>query len=110
MLLCSELTPESTNQTHIYDWLDNPDNRNHPAWRYLDEFTKCDLEEKAQLWLESTVVLCSYQGTRYRLTGASRLGDVWIHSNFNVHDGYVKRVDITELSDWEVHERKEAVA
>ena len=35
-----------------------------------------------------------------RCTGASRLGDVWLTSDFNQEMGYEKRVDVEECSNW----------
>lgn len=46
------------------------------------------------------VILCDYEGNTYRCTGASRLGDVWLTSDFSQAYGYEKRVNINSLSNW----------
>lgn len=45
-------------------------------------------------------LFCDYQGTRYRVTGASRLGDVWLQSNFDRDSGYDYRVLLKDCSNW----------
>jgi hypothetical protein len=45
-------------------------------------------------------LFCDYQGKRYRVTGASRLGDVWLAENHNRDIGYDLRVDVDSCSNW----------
>lgn len=43
-----------------------------------------------------------WQGKTYRVIGASRLGDIWLTSDFNRDHGYEHRIDLdlAELSNW----------
>lgn len=50
--------------------------------------------------MEDYKLFCMYKGERYRCTGASRMGDVWLHSDFSQDTGYEHRVDVEECSDW----------
>ncbi len=50
--------------------------------------------------LEGKKLFATFKGERYRVTGASRLGDVWLTSDFNKDTGYEHRVSVEELSDW----------
>jgi hypothetical protein len=47
-------------------------------------------------------LFCDYRGERYRVTGASRLGDVWLRKNHSLDYGYDEngRVNITECSNF----------
>jgi len=45
-------------------------------------------------------LFCEYRGKKYRVTGASRLGDVWLHSDFERDSGYTDRVGVTACSKW----------
>lgn len=45
-------------------------------------------------------LFCTYGGKRWRVTGCSRLGDVWLTSNFEQVLGYETRVAVDECSDW----------
>lgn len=45
---------------------------------------------------------CEYKGKRYRVTGASRLGDIWLRSDFSQTSGYDTggRVLVKDCSNW----------
>lgn len=43
---------------------------------------------------------CDFEGDRYRVTGCSRLGDVWLTRDFEQSTGYQKRVDVDGCSNW----------
>lgn len=51
-------------------------------------------------WTEQYKLYCTYQGKRYRVTGASRLGDIWLTTDMNQVSGYELRVDLADCSDW----------
>ena len=91
--------------------------------RHVDEFIdrginrKCE-DEKYARWMlnhfrlparlsfdfdrfmELHKLFCDFDGERYRVTGASSLGDVWLTKDFNQRTGYQKRVDVDEISNW----------
>lgn len=49
-------------------------------------------------------LFCSYSingsKQRFRVTGASRLGDVWLAKDFKRKTGYDHRVDVAKCSEW----------
>lgn len=45
-------------------------------------------------------LFCTFEGKRYRVTGASRLGDVWLSEDFNRDAGYDKRVAVDACEAW----------
>lgn len=47
-------------------------------------------------------VMCEYGGKIYRVTGASRLGDIWLAEDLNRDMGYDKRVYVNDCSRWTV--------
>ena len=51
-------------------------------------------------WFKHNKLFCTYEGTRYRCTGASRLGDVWLAKDYTRETGYDLRVDLSKCSDW----------
>jgi hypothetical protein len=95
---------------HIDDWLDNNSLETQlsatPAERYARFFLEVARmpATKKMLYGEfvDRVVTCEYEGKRYRLTGASRLGDVWLNENMNAADGYTLRVDVAKCAGWKV--------
>lgn len=51
-------------------------------------------------WIEPYQLFCTYEGKRYRCTGASRLGDVWLTADFKRKTGYELRVDLSKCTLW----------
>lgn len=51
-------------------------------------------------FMENHKLFCTFQNKRYRVTGSSAMGDIWLHSNFNVDEGYQHRVSLDECSQW----------
>lgn len=45
-------------------------------------------------------LFCTYEGSRYRVTGASRLGDIWLTADFDQDTGYQHRVLLSECSEF----------
>ncbi len=45
-------------------------------------------------------LFCTYKGVRYRVTGASRMGDIWLTPDFTQETGYKLRVAISECSEF----------
>lgn len=85
-------------------------------WRHVDEFIDDPKSDRyAASWFESfrrpaivkarepdkRLLFATYEGTRHKVTGCSRMGDVWLHSNLN-YDGmsYEKRVNVDQCSGW----------
>lgn len=89
------------NWMHVYDWLGlppaNEGERQAKVW--LEEFVK-PATERARKYLDARILTCEYEGKRYRVTGASRLGDVWLHEDHTRDHGYSLRVDVLKCSLW----------
>lgn len=45
-------------------------------------------------------LFATWKEKRYRVTGASRMGDVWLSADFKREVGYEHRVELEELSEW----------
>jgi hypothetical protein len=45
-------------------------------------------------------LFCTFEEKRFRVIGASRLGDVWLASDFAREAGYDKRVSVRDCSAW----------
>jgi hypothetical protein len=56
-----------------------------------------------QMWapqIKQYKLFADYKGKQYRVTGCSRMGDVWLSSDFTREIGYELRVVVDELSNW----------
>lgn len=58
------------------------------------------LQADFKKFIDDFELFCTYEGERYRCTGASRMGDVWLTADFDQDTGYQKRVDLSYCSDW----------
>lgn len=91
---------------HVDDWLDRPsykpgsegeiyakfmlDYARLPAWKQM-MYAK---------FMEGRKLFCMHNSKKYRCTGASRMGDVWLTRDFEQKDGYELRVEVSTCSDW----------
>jgi hypothetical protein len=100
----TETDPDFKPDTHIDDWIS--------AWRSSDSpegyavfvlyYKRMSAGRQNQFakWMDQFKLFCTWQGKTYRVTGASRLGDVWLQKDFNRDHGYDHRVDVTTCSNW----------
>lgn len=93
---------------HVDDFIDEPSGT--PGERYAKFFfamfrwpalLKATLREQ----LKPFKLYCTWGGipggqTRFRVTGCSRMGDVWLSNDFDRGCGYDHRVDVDECSEW----------
>jgi hypothetical protein len=47
-------------------------------------------------------LFCDHEGIRYRVTGASRMGDIWLREDHTQDTGYDKRVYIDKCENFEL--------
>ena len=87
---------------HVDDWLDTHQPRDEGE-RWAKEFLEhCrrPAASKDYPWLAANPLFCTYKGERWRVLGASRLGDVWLTKHFDRVNGYDIRPDVDECSQW----------
>jgi hypothetical protein len=86
---------------HIDDWLDTQPKDDGEAWaKEFLERCRRPAEDVDYAWIEANALFCAYRGERWRVLGASRLGDVWLTKDFKRVNGYDVRVDVDECSGW----------
>lgn len=87
--------------THVDDWLDAPakDAAEKLAKEFLEHMRRPAVDHDWR-WIEANPLFCDYQGKRYRCTGASRIGDVWLTADFKRETGYELRVYVDDCSNW----------
>ena len=87
---------------HIDDWLDTPAKKND-AEKWAKEFLghcRRPAIAKDHAWIEANPLSCIYRDERWRVLGASRMGDVWLTKNFERVNGYDIRPDVDDCSEW----------
>ena len=95
--------------THVDDFIGygsnicsdkNPDNEDYARW-VLNHFRLSAMCKNAfEEFMRPFKLFCEYKGEKYRVIGASRLGDIWLASDFKKAHGYDHRVCVDECSNW----------
>lgn len=85
---------------HVDDFINDMKSDAYAAW-VLDHFRKnALLRLRFDKFMKDHKLFCTYNGKRYRVTGASRLGDIWLAKDFNEDTSCHERVDIRKCTEW----------
>lgn len=84
---------------HVDEWLDDP-RVDEPYAKAFLEHARRRAVDKDLKWMAAHPLFCTFKGERYRVTGASRLGDVWLIRDFTLDSGYNLRVRVNSCSQW----------
>jgi hypothetical protein len=85
---------------HVDEFIDSHKSDAYARWMFMHFRLPAEMMLQFQQFMWEHKLFCTYDGKRYRVTGASRLGDVWLHSNFNEDTTYQHRVEVDECSEW----------
>lgn len=94
---------------HIDDWLDETmkkelvkDSMEAYLYKFFEwaRLPAVDQNRVRATFENEHKLFCTYEGKPYRVTGASRLGDIWLAEDLNRTRGYDLRVYINQCSDW----------
>lgn len=72
----------------------------YAAWWFYNFRLKASFKLAFQPFLDLFELYCTYKGERFRVTGASRLGDVWLARSWQKKTGYDLRVAAVDCSEW----------
>ncbi len=100
--------PSPDGFVHVDDFIDGHDG--DPYARFVLNYFRlnaiCNLDFRP--FMEKHRLFCTYKDTggdgaaagRYRVTGASRLGDIWLARDFVQETGYDYRVNVADCHEW----------
>lgn len=77
--------------THVDDFIDAPSSDPYAA-SWFESFRRPAIDKRRKP--DERKLFATYRCRRYRVTGCSRLGDVWLSSDFNEVSGYQHRVNV----------------
>lgn len=77
-----------------------PINERYAAWWLYNARLMAAYKIAFQPFLDLFELYCTYKGVRFRVTGASRLGDVWLSKNLEEKTGYDLRVAAADCCAW----------
>lgn len=89
--------------THVDDFIDKNIGNETYARFMLNYFRlSAILNSDFSEFMKDKKLFATYEGQRYRVTGASRMGDVWLRKDLERNTGYDAklRVMVDDLSDW----------
>jgi hypothetical protein len=93
---------------HIDEFIDKLDSDDYAAWVFSHFRLPAIRKMRFARFMMAHPLFCTFEGKRWRVTGASRLGDVWLADDPARDTGYDKRVDVALCSNWsagiELHE------
>lgn len=86
---------------HVDEFIDDTFGKHKYARWVLNHFRlSAVLKNDFSEFMKGHKLFCDYEGERYRCTGASRLGDVWLAIDPERHTGYDLRVDVAKCTSW----------
>lgn len=86
---------------HVDEFIDDYGNKERYArFFFFLHRLPAVMKSEFQEWIVPFKLFCTYEGARWRVTGASRMGDVWLTKDFKQDTGYQKRVDLNLCKDW----------
>ena len=92
---------------HVDDFIDKPliptpENRNvrYAQWFLDAKRMPAFMQRNFAEFYGDIKLFCIYNGKKFRCTGCSRMGDVWLRKDFEEDSGYDLRVDVSKCSDW----------
>jgi len=85
---------------HVDDFIDDYKQDTYARW-VLNHFRlKPALRYAFDECMKDNKLFCDYDDKIWRVTGASRLGDIWLTQNYAQDSGYQLRVDIDDCTNW----------
>jgi len=75
-------------------------NEDYARWVLMHFRMPATLKMAFGKFMKDHKLFCTYEGERYRVIGASRLGDIWLTKKFDKDHGYDKRVMVDDCCDW----------
>lgn len=85
---------------HVDDFINDFTKDKYARWFFMLHRLPAFMQADFAYWMDKYKLFCIFKGKKYRCTGASRMGDVWLTPDFDREVGYELRVDVDECSDW----------
>lgn len=85
---------------HVDAFID--DYKADPYARWVLTYFRFPAEKQMHFapFMKEHKLFCTYDCKRWRVTGASRLGDVWLAKDFDRDTGYDERICVDDCSAW----------
>jgi hypothetical protein len=84
---------------HVDDFMDDLASDPYAAWMFRHFRLSAADRIRFDPFMKDRQLFCTYGGKRWRVVGASRLGDVWLAQD-PASERYDRRADVAECSAW----------
>ena len=89
---------------HVDDWVLEPclstDPEAYAKFFFVLRRTHAWMQMAFAPWIKEFKLYCTYEGETYRITGASRLGDIWLIKDLSKDAGYDIRTYVNKVSNF----------
>lgn len=85
---------------HINEFIDDPESDSYASWFFVINRFGASLREKVNPHSSKYNLFCDYRGDRYRVTGSSTMGDIFLTSNLDQIIGCTIRVMVDQCENW----------
>ena len=85
---------------HVNDYIEDIDTDVYASWFLNMKTMPAVMQDKFSRIIGEYRLFCTFEGEKYRVTGASTLGDIWLAKNFDRCTGYDLRVDIDDCTEF----------
>lgn len=85
---------------HIDEFIDSQSSHSYARWFFFLHRLPAWQRVRFAPWIKQHKLYCTYRRKSYRVTGASRLGDIFLSKDLDREIGYDIRVDVSKCKDW----------
>lgn len=87
-------------ERHVDDFVMDTETHAYASWVLMHFRLPAAMQAKWRHEMKDMRLFCTHRGRRYRCTGASRMGDVWLAEDHAREIGYDHRVMVDDCTDW----------
>jgi hypothetical protein len=91
-------------RVHVDSFIDDPTQDAYARWMFMHFRLPAWQKASFEPFIKERKLFCTYEGKRFRVTGASTMGDVWLVRDFKRDHGYDLRVVVYDCKDWSPRE------
>jgi hypothetical protein len=85
---------------HVDDFIEGIKSDPYASWMLHHFRLPAFLKARFEQFMDNRKLFCTFREKRYRVIGASRMGDIWLTKDFTRDAGYDLRVDVDQCTDW----------
>lgn len=94
------VTLEAIEKLHVDTFIDDYKQDAYARWMLMHFRLPADQKVAFAPFIRDRKLFCTYEGKRFRVTGASTMGDIWLVRDFTRDVGYDLRVLVVDCKDW----------